>query len=365
MARTILLRLYVGLLRPLLFALMDAQTAHERILFLLGYCDRLPLLLKPIGALNRYLGADDRVILAAGFVKGRGFEDEAAALEAVASGENIIQGWRAVPQLLGALEFGSYTRHPRMGNAGTVIWRDAPTRSIQNRIGLKNPGAVAAAAFLARHQAQIPWERVGINLALSPGLSDPAEEEQDIRESLAAFWMAGIRPAWFTLNLSCPNTEDDPQGHQTEEKARRLSTALLETLAPHNLPLWVKVSPCLSAAQYHKLMDVFAAVGVTGIIATNTLAQAAPNDPQLIAGVGGARLHHEALQALRCLAEHRAEKGYRLKIMACGGALDGASVQAFREAGADGLQYWSALVYCGLFAPAILAQAFSQQSPKK
>ena len=29
-------------------------------------------------------------------------------------------------------------------------------------------------------------------------------------------------PAWYTLNLSCPNTEDDPHGRQTEQLARRL-----------------------------------------------------------------------------------------------------------------------------------------------
>ena len=42
---------------------------------------------------------------------------------------------------------------------------DPATRSTQNRVGLKNPGAQAAAAFLARNKTQLPTT-YGINIAV-------------------------------------------------------------------------------------------------------------------------------------------------------------------------------------------------------
>ncbi len=167
---------YERLARPVIFR-GAAQAAHEQVLALSRWLDgRLwsPLL----GGVRRLSFAGEAVsvggvvlpsplILAAGFVKGQGFASEDEALRAVADGQNIIPGWRSIPRLVGPVEFGSFTRWPRRGNAGTVVWRDAPTRSTQNRVGLKNPGATAAAAFLARRRAHLP-AYFGINVAVSP-----------------------------------------------------------------------------------------------------------------------------------------------------------------------------------------------------
>ena len=78
----------------------------------------------------------------------------------------------SMPALIGAVEFGSYTRQPRVGNSGPVVWRDDRVRSTHNRVGLRNPGAAAAAAFLGARRAQLPaaW---GVSLAVSPGVEDP------------------------------------------------------------------------------------------------------------------------------------------------------------------------------------------------
>ena len=95
---------------------------------------------------------------------------------------NIIPGWRSMPLLVGAVEFGSFTRCPRLGNTGTVLWRDEPTHSTQNRIGLKNPGALASAEFFALHLEQLP-PVFGINIAVSPGVVDPAQMNREILEA--------------------------------------------------------------------------------------------------------------------------------------------------------------------------------------
>jgi len=169
-----------------------------------------------------------------------------------------------------------------------------------------------------------------------------------------------VYPAWFTLNLSCPNTEDDPGGNQTADLAGQLCGAAVACLreaegaAGRAIPLWVKVGPDLSAAQYRALLRALAAAGARAVIATNTLGLPAPGNPALTAGVGGGRLHAPALAAVRVLMEERAAGGWAVDVIACGGVLDGATFRDFAALGAPAAQYWSALVYRGPFAAALI-----------
>ena len=251
-----------------------AQDSHEAIIRALRALDRVPLAQVLAAAAHDLTftrtytaigGArlSQRLILAAGLVKGDGFADEETAITAAESGGNIMPGWRIVPALAGAVEFGSFTRYPRLGNAGTVVWRNEATKSTQNRVGLRNPGAWAAAIFLGKRRHKLPPE-FGINIAVSPGVDDIERQTGDVVEALSFFLDARVHPSWFTLNLSCPNTEDDPQGHQLEAETRQLCGAFLERLRARDreIPLWVKISPGLAAEQYRSLMRIFHEVGV-------------------------------------------------------------------------------------------------------
>ncbi len=343
--------------RPLIFR-QSAQDAHARAMALLRWLDNhrwAQSLLKlahdwsfddcPVDVGGVHL--PHPLILAAGFVKGEGFASEDEARKAVE--HDIIPGWRSMPTLVGAVEFGSFTRWPRLGNPGVVIWRDAASQSTQNRVGLKNPGAQAAAAFLAKHQDELP-AIYGINLAVSPGVSDPQQEKRELLEALAAFLDRGLRPAWFTLNLSCPNTEDDPGSHQTESRARDLCAALIEKLG--STPLWVKISPDLADDQYRALLYAFSEVGVKAVVATNTLGSPAPDGTT--AGIGGGRLRDHTLKVVALLSDEIVRQQYAIDLIACGGVEDGATFQQFAAYGVRAAQYWSALIYRGPLAAALI-----------
>ena len=351
--------------RPWLFCL-SAQRAHEMVIKLLGWLDGSPTALGIATGLRKSISHEQapqvggarlsgRLILAAGLVKGHGFPNEDAALRAVRQDENIMPGWRMMPALVGPVEFGSFTRQPRMGNAGTTVWRQRTTQSTQNRVGLRNPGARAAAAFLGARIEQLPGE-FGINIAVSPGVSDLARQQDETIESLLFFLDAGLRPSWFTLNISCPNTEDDPGGHQLEAGARSLCAAFVAELRTRKLeiPLWVKLSPGLAAAQYHMLMRIFAEVGVRAVIATNTLAKPSPADPAVSAGMGGGALRDSALLAVAELQAAKDRLGCAVDIIGCGGVMDGESFHQYSLRGAVAVQYWSALVFRGPFAAALI-----------
>lgn len=351
--------IYAKIARPMIFR-NSAQLAHERALQLLERLDSWTWTHPMLKTLHQTIFKDSPLevggvrlshplILAAGFVKGRGFENESAALAAV--DQTMIPGWRSMPLLVGPVEFGSFTRWPRIGNSGTVMWRDAATQSTQNRIGLKNPGARAAAEFLAKRRSDLP-PVFGINIAVSPGVIEPQQEQCEVSEAIGFFLTRGIRPAWFTLNLSCPNTEDDPGAHQTENRARDLCRAVQALL--RGVPLWVKVGPDLALEQYHALLRAFEETGVRAVIATNTLGQPTPENASIIAGVGGRKLHPQALEVIKLLMAEKRRQGYQIDIIGCGGVMDGESFADFARQGVEAVQYWSALVYRGPLAAAVI-----------
>jgi dihydroorotate dehydrogenase len=232
------------------------------------------------------------------------------------------------------------------------LWRDAKSRSTQNRIGLKNAGVHAAAEFLLRNVIDLP-PIFGINIAVSPNVNHE-QAISDIRESILAFLKRGIVPNWFTLNVSCPNTEDDPTGNQTESLTRDLCQAALNEIAGagYQTPLWVKLGPDLAESQYKILLQVFAEIGVKAVIATNTLGQASPDNAQLQAGVGGGKLYPYALKTAELLQNELQRCGYTIDIIGCGGVLDADSYLAYKARGIGVVQYWSALIFRGPLAAA-------------
>ena len=160
----------------------DAQLAHARTVAVMRRADGLSTARSLARVTHRHtfpvapaevggVALPQPIILAAGLVKGDGFGDEGSALAAVRRGRNILPGARSVPALLGAVEFGSFTRWPRLGNTGRTLWRDSTRQAMQNRVGLRNPGARAAAEYLVAVSRSLP-RTFGINLAVSPGLDD-------------------------------------------------------------------------------------------------------------------------------------------------------------------------------------------------
>ncbi len=345
--------------RPLFFR-GSPQQSHEKVLRLLRWFDEQAWTHPLLKAIHRIaftsyplevggVRLTHPLILAAGFVKGQGFDNEAMALAAVE--QTIIPGWRSMPLLVGAVEFGSYTRWPRMGNSGTVMWRDVATQSTQNRIGLKNPGAQAAAAFLARRKSSLPAV-FGINIAVSPGVTDLEQEKTEVLDAIGFFLSHDVRPSWFTLNLSCPNTDDDPGAHQTASRTKALCLQIIERVK--EIPLWVKVGPDLAPEQYQALLRVFEETGVRAVIATNTLGQPTPDNPNVTAGLGGGRLHQKSLAVVELLMAEKRQQSYHVDVIGCGGVMDNTTYADFTQHGVPAAQYWSALVYRGPLAAACI-----------
>jgi dihydroorotate dehydrogenase len=132
--------------------------------------------------------------------------------------------------------------------------------------------------------------------------------------------------------------------------AERLCGALATVT---RLPIWVKVGPDLSDEQLRSLVSACAATGVRALVATNTWARPAPTDGGS-AGLSGAGLRPLALDTVRRLSAIVTETGAGLDIVACGGILSGRDLLAFQVAGARAAMIYSALVFRGPLAGALI-----------
>jgi dihydroorotate dehydrogenase len=129
---------------------------------------------------------------------------------------------------------------------------------------------------------------------------------------------------------------------------------MIRQLQPYNIPLWVKISPDLADEQYHALLRAFADTGVQAVIATNTLGLPAPDGTT--AGIGGGKLHQHAANVVKLLSAEKACHNYALDIIACGGVQNRQSYQEFTASNVHAMQYWSALIYRGPLAAALIEQ---------
>ncbi len=355
-------RLLNGAIRRSLITL-PPEPAHRVGLRLLRRLDHPPLA-KLAGRLSPHVAwptsvgrvqLESPLILAAALVKGNGYSTDAEAMDAVGRGQNILAGWRSLPALLGAVEMGSFTPSARLGNSGQVLWRDTPGRSLYNRVGLRNPGAKAAARFLGQRADELPAV-YGISIAADPADRLMSERLQKLSDAAGEFVEAGLRPAWITLNLSCPNTEDSLPSLETPEAAGQACEVVRAAL-PSEVPLWAKLSPQLAEDSYAELAAALSSAGVEAVVAVNTIRRRVPG-AGVEAGLGGRALREEALQAVKVLSA--ACEGSSMQVVGCGGVSEGADLCSFLEAGASAVQYWSALVFRGPLAPVLIASEAQQ-----
>ena len=101
-------------------------------------------------------------------------------------------------------------------------------------------------------------------------------------------------------------------------------------------------------------MASFADVGVAAVVATNTVSRPVPGNPALSAGLSGAALRPLSIDTAARLAGIIARCGATIDVVGCGGILDCADLRAFQAVGARAGMIYSALVFRGPLAGALI-----------
>ena len=315
-------------IRPLLFHL-DPESAHEKILALLA---RMPVFMPrssggtPVELMG--LTFPNRLGLAAGLDK------------------NGI----AVPAFdragFGFIEVGTVTPRPQPGNPRPRLFRLPEHEAIINRMGFNNDGIDALTARLATTPK--PRALLGINLGKNKDTPNEAALD-DYRIGLQKAW---AHADYLAINISSPNTaglrdlqhgaalRDLLAGIKAEQQRLADETA-------RRVPVVVKIAPDLDDAALHATLDTIAEADMDGIIATNTTLDktAVASHPHggEQGGLSGAPLTATSTAIVQKIRAHLPH----IALIASGGVMSAADMQAKRDAGADLVQIYSGLIYHG------------------
>jgi len=245
-------------------------------------------------------------------------------------------------QGFGFVEAGTVTARPQPGNPRPRLFRLKKDMAIINRIGFNSEGAHAVAGRLrGRQHVGV----VGINLGKNKDSRDIASDYVEGVRVLAPF------ADYMVLNVSSPNTPGLRQLQSREHLADLLAAvkaALAETALEQSPPLLLKIAPDLTEGDKGDIAEISLAVGIDGLIATNTTVErpASLADPHRVeaGGLSGLPL---MVPSTRVLGEMYRLTNGELPIIGCGGVQSGTDAYAKIRAGASLVQLYSALVYHG------------------
>ena len=315
-------------IRPLLFHL-DPERAHNRTLALLA---RMPVFMprgtggKPVELMG--LTFPNRLGLAAGLDK---------------NGVAVSAFDRAG---FGFIEVGTVTPRPQPGNPRPRLFRLPEHEAIINRMGFNNLGIDALTARLATTPK--PRALLGINLGKNKDTPNEAALD-DYRIGLQKAW---AHADYLTINISSPNTaglrdlqhgaalRDLLAGIKAEQQRLADETA-------RRVPVVVKSAPDLDDAALYATLDSIAEAGMDGIISTNTTldksAVASHRYGGEQGGLSGAPLTAASTAIVKKIRAHLPQ----MALIAAGGVMRAADMQAKLDAGADLVQIYSGLIYHG------------------
>ena len=268
----------------------------------------------------------------------------------------------------GHVEIGTVTGEPQPGNPKPRLFRLPADRAVVNRMGFNNDGAEVVGRRLAERARRFdgrPSPVLGVNIGKTKVVPDDqiaaviGDYEKSVQH-LAPY------ADYLVVNVSSPNTPG-LRNLQAVEKLEPLLAAvrtMADTVTDERVPLLVKIAPDLDDADVLAVADLATALGLDGIIATNTtisregLATDAASVEEIGAGgLSGAPLTERSLEVLRLLASRVADG---LTLVSVGGISSVEDAAARLEAGATLLQGYTAFVYEGPLWPRRLVRGLDR-----
>jgi dihydroorotate dehydrogenase len=315
------------LFRPLMHAI-DAEMAHGLTVRALGLAPALPQpVVDPCLATSLFgLDFPNPVGLAAGFDKNA---------EAFAGALGLGFGF---------VEIGGVTPLPQPGNPRPRVFRLPEDRAVINRYGLNSEGMEAVARRLSRRRREDGI--VGVNLGANKEATDRAGDYATLARRLAPL------ADFLTINVSSPNTPGlrDLQAEALLDDlvARTLDARDDACAAGIRTPVLIKIAPDIGLPELDGMIDVARRRGIDGMIVSNTtVARSIALKSPLKAQIGGLSGRPLFELSTRLLAQARLRLEGAIPLIGVGG-IDGAETAWTKiNAGADLIQFYTAMIYEG------------------
>lgn len=244
------------------------------------------------------------------------------------------------------VELGTVTPRAQPGNPKPRMFRARGAVALVNRMGFNNRGVDYLVSNLERSRYR------GIR-GISIGKNADTPLERAAEDYVCCLERVYRHADYIAVNVSSPNTArlrelQDKDGLQ--KILGSLLTARLELAARHgkSVPLLVKIAPDLEPDQISALAAGIRALGIDGVIATNTttdltpLGAAWPQEQR--GGLSGTPLH---ARSVAVVSQLRAELGPSFPIIGVGGIVDADRALQTLKAGADLIQIYTGFAYRG------------------
>lgn len=303
-----------SLLRPLLFSL-PPESAHDFII-------KVASLSRPLGALTG-MSPSERLSIKVGQTRwlspvglAAGMDKNAEALEFFSQ-----QGF-------GALECGTVTLRPQLGNPRPRLWRYPKEESLRNAMGFPNQGLLVIARHLEACEAATP---VGVNI----GKNKESTPEKSIEELSILMATLEDDADYFVVNVSSPNT---PGLRALQEKSY-LDELFKELKSVSKKDLFLKIAPDLDESKVIELTQLAADHKLTGLVATNTTIM-----PQRgVGGVSGRLLSEKSRKIRKLILDQKAP----IELIGVGGISCFEDIKEFWKDGGAAVQIFTAYIYQG------------------
>ena len=326
-----------GVLRPFLFQ-MDPEAAHDLTLRLIARTQHS--VLRYAYAQAR---ADDPLTLA-----GLRLPNRVGLAAGLDKNARCIAGWDAMG--FGFVELGTVTPLAQSGNPKPRMFRLPQAQALINRFGFNNHGLEAFVANVARARKA---SRRAMVLGLNIGKNAATPLENASADYLACLAAVYPHADYVTVNISSPNTQG-LRGLQSDQALVQLLESLAEQrqqLAQaqgRRVPIFVKIAPDLDDAQIQSIAAHLQRYGMDGAIATNTtLERGAVAHLPHGAEAGGLSGVPVRAASTRVISALRRATGPGFPIIGVGGIFSGTDALEKIQAGADAVQIYSGLIYCG------------------
>jgi dihydroorotate dehydrogenase len=274
----------------------------------------------------------------------------------------------------GFVEIGTVTPRPQAGNPQPRLFRLPQDQALINRMGFNNDGAVAVAGRVRAWRGAggsglrgralggdgaataAGWPMiVGGNL----GKNKDTPNEDAWKDYEICFRALYDVVDYFVVNVSSPNTpglrqlQDKGALHKILTNLQSVNLELSSALGIRPRPLLLKIAPDLNVQQLDDVVDLALAIGLDGLVATNTtisreglITSAERVEVIGAGGLSGAPLRERATEVVRYLTER---SGGRLPVIASGGIFTAADAREKIAAGASLVQVWTGFIYEGPF----------------
>lgn len=258
---------YRYLLKPLFFQ-FDPEWVHERIVAsgkMLGSCWCVRK------ALKSTLAYSDVSLMQN--IQGVHFENPIGLAAGFDYNAHLTQILPSVGFGFGSV--GTITNLSYGGNPRPMLGRLPRSKSLMVNKGFKNPGANLVSTKLAKLRFHYP---VGISIGRSntTTLLTQKQSIKDIIEAFTTFEIAGVKNAYYELNISCPNLFGDI----TFYPPKNLRELLVEiTKLKLKKPVFIKMPIEKSDTETRAMLDVIVNFPIQGVIFGNL--QKNRQDPSL------------------------------------------------------------------------------------